>query len=186
VWAQTGPRELAGVRYVEYSYWNELSRGSRLAADATRRIDADLRPWGVANERFRQLARALLSGSRFPPLILAGRHYDDLVCLEGNLRLTAHALAGFPTEAQFLVGTAPELKRWAQRMRRSKPRYAFSVDARARGRPPPQSRTTGSLDDVRHQARDSRSRPDTATSSGLVSASAECENDQRTPERRSQ
>jgi hypothetical protein len=50
----------------------------------------------------------------FPPLILAGPNNDDLVCLEGNVRLTAHALAGFPIEAECLVGTARALKRWAQ------------------------------------------------------------------------
>ena len=59
-------------------------------------------------------ARALHSGERFPPLILAGPRYDDFVCLEGNLRLTAHALAGFPTEAECLVGTAPALEPWTQ------------------------------------------------------------------------
>jgi hypothetical protein len=108
------PPELARVRYVEYSYWNELTLGSRLPADAARRIQAGVRPWGVSNERFRTAARALRSGQQFPPLILAGRHHDDLVCLEGNLRLTAHALAEFPMEIECLVGTAPALKRWAQ------------------------------------------------------------------------
>ena len=77
-------------------------------------INAGTRPFGVSNERFRRAARALQRGERFPPLILAGPHHDDLVCLEGNLRLTAHALAGFPTEAECLVGTAPALERWAQ------------------------------------------------------------------------
>lgn len=47
---------------------------------------------GCSNERFEQAARALLHGERFPPFILAGRDYDDLVCLEGNLRLTAYAV----------------------------------------------------------------------------------------------
>jgi hypothetical protein len=112
--AQLAATELARVRYIEYSYWNELSGGSRLAADAARRINASVRPFGVSNERFRRAARALQSGERFPPLILAGPHYDDLVCLEGNLRLTAHALAGFPIEAECVVGTAPALERWAQ------------------------------------------------------------------------
>jgi hypothetical protein len=112
--AQLAATELARVRYIEYSYWNELSGGSRLAADAARRINAGVRPFGVSNERFRRAARALQSGERFPPLILAGPHYDDLVCLEGNLRLTAHALAGFPIEAECVVGTAPALERWAQ------------------------------------------------------------------------
>lgn len=114
VGAQLAATELARVRYIEYSYWNELSGGSRLAADAARRINAGVRPFGVSNERFRRAARALQSGERFPPLILAGPHYDDLVCLEGNLRLTAHALAGFPIEAECVVGTAPALERWAQ------------------------------------------------------------------------
>lgn len=114
VWAEVAEAELARVRYIEYSYWNELSGGSRLAADAARRINEDVRPFGVPNDRFRQAASALRCSAAFPPLILAGRDYDDLVCLEGNLRLTAHALAGFPSAAECLVGTAPALGRWAQ------------------------------------------------------------------------
>ncbi len=114
VWAQMAPAELARVRYIEYSYWNELSGGSRLAADAARRINAGVRPFGVSNGPVWRAARALLSGARFPPLILAGPNNDDLVCLEGNVRLTAHALAGFPIETECLVGTAPALERWAQ------------------------------------------------------------------------
>lgn len=39
VWAQMAA-ELARVRYIEYSYWNELWGGSRLAADAAQRINA--------------------------------------------------------------------------------------------------------------------------------------------------
>ncbi len=113
-WIELTPSELAQVRYVEYSYWNELSLGTRLPADAARGIQAGVQPWGVSNERFHTAAQALRSGERFPPLILAGRHRDDLVCLEGNLRLTAHALAEFPVEIECLVGTTPALKRWAQ------------------------------------------------------------------------
>lgn len=104
--------ELARVRYVEYSYWNELSGGSRRATDAAERINAGVRPWGVSNRRFQDAARALAQGERFPPLILVGRHCDDLACLEGNLRLTAHALAGFPTEAECLIGTSPTMGGW--------------------------------------------------------------------------
>src|SRR5579884_3150850 len=35
--AELGPDELRRVRYIEYSYWNELSGGTRLPADASRR-----------------------------------------------------------------------------------------------------------------------------------------------------
>jgi hypothetical protein len=49
---------------------------------------------------------------QFPPLILVGEKRDELVCLEGHLRLTAYALAGFPVDVECLVGTAPTMGRW--------------------------------------------------------------------------
>lgn len=107
------PDELARVRYIEYSYWNELSGGSRLPGDAAKTIRAGVRVFGVSNSRFVAAARAVRRGESFPPLILAGRRRDTLVCLEGHLRLTAYALAGFPVEVPCLVGTAPALARWA-------------------------------------------------------------------------
>jgi hypothetical protein len=69
---------------------------------------------GVPNERFLNAAAAVARGVPFPPLILAGERPDTLVCLEGNLRLTGHALADFPVEVECLVGTAPKMGDWAQ------------------------------------------------------------------------
>jgi len=112
--AELNPSELAQVRYIEYSYWNELSGGSRLPADAARRIRDGIRAFDVPNERFLAAARAVERGERFPPLILAGRNYADLVCLEGHLRLTGYALAGFPTGVECLIGIAPTMGTWAQ------------------------------------------------------------------------
>lgn len=106
--------EVAEVRYVEYSYWEELSGGSRLAADAAVRVEAGVRVFDVPNDRFVTAAHALVGGVRFPPLILVGEGPDALVCLEGNLRLTAYALAGFPTDVECLVGTAPTMGRWTK------------------------------------------------------------------------
>lgn len=106
------PGELARVRYIEYSYWNELSGGSRLATDAAQQIRQGITVFGVSNQRFVRAARAVERGEVFPPLILAGRRRDDLICLEGHLRLTAYALAGFPREIDCLVGTAPAMDRW--------------------------------------------------------------------------
>jgi hypothetical protein len=99
---------------VDYSYWNELSGGSRLPADAAVRIRAGVRPFGVSHDRFLDAAQALAGGQDFPPMILAGLRDDALVCLEGHLRLTAHALAGFPTATICLVGTSPGLATWAR------------------------------------------------------------------------
>jgi hypothetical protein len=110
--ARLTPGELARVRYIEYSYWNELSGGSRLAVDAARQIRQGVTVFGVSNRRFVRAARAVERGEPFPPLILAGRRRDRLICLEGHLRLTAYALAGFPGEAECLVGTARTMDRW--------------------------------------------------------------------------
>jgi hypothetical protein len=57
VWAEPDPTELAAVRYVDYSYWNELSGGSRLPADAAVRIRAGERAFGVSNGRFLDTAQ---------------------------------------------------------------------------------------------------------------------------------
>ncbi len=106
--------ESARVRYIDYSYWNELSGGSRLPADAAARIRAGVRVFGVSNRRFVAAARAVARGEVFPPLILAGGRRDALVCLEGHPRLTAYALAGFPAHVECLVGTAPSMDRWCR------------------------------------------------------------------------
>ena len=110
--AMLAPGELARVRYIEYSYWNELSCGSRLPADAAQQIRRGIKVFGVSNRRFLRAARAVERGEPFPPLILAGRRRDRLICLEGHLRLTAYALAGFPCEVECLVGTARTMDRW--------------------------------------------------------------------------
>ncbi len=113
VWARLNPPDLALVRYIEYSYWNELSGGSRLPIDAARRIETGVTVFNVPNGRFLRAADAVKQGAVFPPLILAGPSRDDLVCLEGHLRLTAYALARFPRELDCLVGVAAKLARWA-------------------------------------------------------------------------
>ncbi|MGO9582312.1 MAG: hypothetical protein ACLP36_05840 [Acidimicrobiales bacterium] len=112
--AELNQVELARVRYIDYSYWNELSGGSRLPIDAARRIRDGVRVFGVSNRRFVDAARAVAQGERFPPLILVGPRRDDLVCLEGHLRLTGYALEGFPVEVECLIGTAPTMGRWAR------------------------------------------------------------------------
>jgi hypothetical protein len=76
--ALLAPDELAAVRYIDYSYWNEISSASRLPADAARRIEAGVRAFDVPNDRFFTAARAVVRGERFPPLILAGVDFAKL------------------------------------------------------------------------------------------------------------
>jgi hypothetical protein len=107
--------ELAQVRYIDYSYWNELSGGSRLPSDAAKNIRAGIEIYGVSNTGFLGMAEALRKGARFPELILVGTHPGtDLVALEGHARLTAYALAPecIPVEVSVLIGFSPDLEPW--------------------------------------------------------------------------
>lgn len=111
--AELTPAELAAVRYMDYSYWIELSGGTRLPADAAKRIRAGHRAYGIPNDAAVEAGRAAQAGVRFPPLILVGETHGNLVCLEGHLRLTGYALAGFRAAVECLLGTAPDMGRWA-------------------------------------------------------------------------
>jgi hypothetical protein len=86
--------ELNRVRYIDYSYWNQLSGGSRLPADAAVNIRAGKVVFGQSTQGFLHLARELQQGAKFPELILTGvSSTSDLVVLEGHVRLTAYFLA---------------------------------------------------------------------------------------------
>jgi hypothetical protein len=115
-WMAITPAELSGVRYIEYDYWNELSGGTRLAVDAATRIRAGVTPFGVPNGRVLAMAQAVAAGARFPPLILVttGLGREDVVVLEGHVRLTAFMLARdrLPPELEVLVGFSPTMARW--------------------------------------------------------------------------
>jgi hypothetical protein len=109
------PAELAGVRFIDYSYWNELSGGSRLAVDAAPRIRAGVAPFGVPSDRLLALAEEVAAGAQFPPLILVTTGPGgDLVVLEGHVRLTAFMLARdrLPPELEVLVGSSATMTRW--------------------------------------------------------------------------
>jgi hypothetical protein len=109
-------RDLATVRYINYSYWNELSGGSRLAADAAANIHRGIEIFGVSNRPFLDAAQALGTGLRFPPMLLVGTTAADLVVLEGHLRLTAYALAPehTPKRVTALIGLSPHMPSWGR------------------------------------------------------------------------
>jgi hypothetical protein len=70
--AMLAPGELARVRYMDYSYWNELSGGSRLASDAAQQVRRGIKVFGVSNRRFLRAARAVERGELSRPRSLQG------------------------------------------------------------------------------------------------------------------
>ncbi len=65
-------RELMQVRYIDYSYWNELSEGSRLPSDAAIRIRKRAMVFGMSTHHFLEMAEALRNGEKYPELIVVG------------------------------------------------------------------------------------------------------------------
>jgi hypothetical protein len=113
--AMVDSNSLSQVRYVDYSYWNQLSSGTRRPADAARRIRDGFRAFGLANDGFFAAADAVLRGIPLDPPILVGRDAGDaLVVLEGHLRLTAYALVPthVPDPLPAIVGLSPRLSTW--------------------------------------------------------------------------
>ena len=108
-------RDLEKIQYVNTSYWNELSAGTRLPSVAVRMIQTGELAYGQSNQLFWDLAHALRQGHRLPEMILVGMKSESrLVVLEGHARLTAYFLAHdiLPETLTAIVGLSDELSSW--------------------------------------------------------------------------
>jgi hypothetical protein len=107
--------ELETVNYIDYSYWNELSHGSRLPRDAARNIRNGERVFGVSNDGFFKIVSALEKGTCFARMIFVAKNETSrIVVLEGHARLTAYFLAPrlIPNEMEVIVGFSEQISQW--------------------------------------------------------------------------
>lgn len=114
-YAELESEDLAHIRYIDYSYWNELSCGTSSPLDAVKTIREDHRIFDVPNDRFLAGERHLRAGGTFPPIILLTSGSGQYVVMEGHLRVTSYALAPeYFAGTHCYVGTCTleELKRW--------------------------------------------------------------------------
>jgi hypothetical protein len=108
------PDDLAGVRYIDYDFWNDYSDGTRIPAVAAARLRADGQK-AAAPEAVEEIVARLRQGCVPPPLILVGRsRTDPLVVLEGHTRLTAYAYAPdvLPAELEVITGWSRRMGEW--------------------------------------------------------------------------
>jgi hypothetical protein len=112
------PEALARVRFIDYSYWNELSGGSRRPADVRATIEAGALPeWLVelGTDWPFELADRLADAEVVDDLIVvATPDLTELVVLEGHARLAAIFVGGHERRltVNAYLGVSPEIERW--------------------------------------------------------------------------
>jgi hypothetical protein len=114
-WYGLRPAELLDCLYIRYSYWTEISAGTRSPRIAADRIRDGQTAFGVPNDNFERLAARFRLGFRVPPLILVSADGGEtLVVMEGHARITAYALApeAIPDPIEVLIGMSPDIARW--------------------------------------------------------------------------
>lgn len=109
--------DLERVLYIDYSYWNELSDGTRSPLSAAENIRQGKMVYGVPNDGFIAAAEYLKNGGKLPRTILITADLERFVIVEGHQRLTTYAmlpdkLAG----EQCIVGVcdADGMQRWGK------------------------------------------------------------------------
>ena len=118
VWqrVQLTATELLTIKYIDYSYWNEISNGTRLPTKAAKTIRAGGLIFGrMPTDGFLRIAAALENGAAFPELIaVRASPAAEIVVVEGHVRLTVYALvpAAIPLDLTIILGTSPDIGRW--------------------------------------------------------------------------
>lgn len=107
--------DLERIRYIDYSYWNELSAGTHMPMAAAETIRKGILIYGQDNSGFLRAAEYIRSGGTFPRMFLLTSDFENFVIVEGHLRMTAYALAPECfNQVEVIVGkcNSDELDNW--------------------------------------------------------------------------
>ena len=84
--------DLEKIRYIDYSYWNELSAGTHKPLVAAETIRRGVLIYDLSNDGFLRTAEYIKNGGTFPKLFFLTSDYENFVIVEGHFRMTAYAL----------------------------------------------------------------------------------------------
>ncbi len=107
--------DLRKIRYINYSYWNELSAGTHSPLTAADAIRSGRIIYGKNNNAFIQTAEYIKKGGTFSKMIFLTSDFQNFVIVEGHLRMTAYALTPECFDKiEVIVGkcNSEELKNW--------------------------------------------------------------------------
>ena len=94
VWVDLDRDEAGRLTYVDYSYWNELSDGTRQVGRAAANVASGRMVFDVANDHFFSVAELVTAGQSMPPIIVVADQNDGAAeILEGHTRATGYLLA---------------------------------------------------------------------------------------------
>jgi hypothetical protein len=107
--------ELSKVLYINWDYWVEETKGTRLPQDLVKRIETKDLPEDKEVLRFRQVAESIKSGVKLPELIIVSEdEHSKLVVVEGHVRLTSYFLIPemIKEETEVIVGFSKDIRNW--------------------------------------------------------------------------
>lgn len=112
------PADIERLRYIDYSYWNALSGGSRRVVDVAETLREERVPeWlaAMGTDWCVDLAAEYRAGLVTPEIIVLGTpDLASLVVVEGHVRITGIVLSGVHLDrppAAF-IGTSPDAQEW--------------------------------------------------------------------------
>jgi hypothetical protein len=65
--------DVKALRYIDYSYWNELSDNTHLVGVAAENVKRDKVVFDVSNAHFFDIAKAIKTGAQFAPIVVTRR-----------------------------------------------------------------------------------------------------------------
>lgn len=84
--------DIENLRYIDYSYWNELSKGTSKPTIGAMTVKSGEEIFNVSNDGFYDGVKALESGVEFPPIILITKDEQEYMILEGHQRATVYGM----------------------------------------------------------------------------------------------
>ena len=84
--------DIEKLRYISYSYWDEISKGTSRPSEAAKTVAAGIEIFGVSNQYFLSGSELLRKGEHFPPIITLANDDGTFTLLEGHCRATCYAM----------------------------------------------------------------------------------------------
>ena len=101
--------------YIDYSYWNELSKHTRLPIDAAQNVINNIEVFGVKNDGFREVNAVIKEGKTLPKMIFVTCNENSrIVVLEGHARLTGFFMDTdfISHELEVIIGFSEDFVSW--------------------------------------------------------------------------